>query len=95
MTTRLDGRKVLGDRMDVQRRLKQRFRIETALGILTSVLFLLTLVTREWIEALTGWDPDHGNGSLEWVIVAVLLVVSVALFMQARSDWRKVQALPA
>ncbi|HEY7032416.1 MAG TPA: hypothetical protein VH482_13840 [Thermomicrobiales bacterium] len=81
--------------MDARRRLTKRFRIETALAVLTTALFVLTLITREWIEALTGWDPDHGNGSLEWLIVAALAVVSVALIFQARSDWRKVQALPA
>ena len=74
---------------------KRRAQIETALAGLTAALTLLTLVTREWIEALTGWDPDHGNGSVEWAIVAVLLVACVALSTRARADWRKVQALPA
>jgi hypothetical protein len=74
---------------------KLRARIETALAGITAALTLLTLVTREWIEALTGWDPDHGNGSLEWAIVAVLLVAALALSFRARSDWRKVQAQPA
>jgi hypothetical protein len=81
--------------MDVRRRLEKRSRIETALAVLTTALFVLTLITREWIEALIGWDPDHGNGALEWAIVVVLFAVSVALIAQARSDWRKVRALPA
>ena len=76
-------------------KVKVRAQVETALAGLTAALTLLTLVTREWIEALTGWDPDHGNGSLEWAIVAALLVACVALSLRARSDWRKVQALPA
>lgn len=74
---------------------KLQAQIETALAGITAALTLLTLVTREWIEALTGWDPDHGNGSLEWAIVAALLVVCVALSVRARADWRKIHALPA
>jgi hypothetical protein len=75
--------------------LKTRARIESGLAVLTAALFVLTLISREWIEALTGWDPDHGNGSLEWVIVAVLLVACASLTFRARSDWRKFNALPA
>jgi hypothetical protein len=74
---------------------KLRAQIETALAGITAALTLLTLVTREWIEALTGWDPDHGNGSLEWAIVAALLVACVAFSFRARADWRKVHALSA
>ena len=70
--------------------LKLRARIESGLAVVTAALFILTLISREWIEALTGWDPDHGNGSLEWVIVAVLLVAAVALSVRARADWSKV-----
>lgn len=81
--------------MDTKRGLTRRFSIETGLASVTGFLFVLTLITREWIEALTGWDPDHHNGSLEWVIVAVLLGVTVALSMRARADWRKLRALPA
>lgn len=81
--------------MDINRRIKRQATIESALAALTGFLALLTLVTREWIEALTGWDPDHGNGSVEWLIVAVLLVATIALSVRARADWRKFQALPA
>jgi len=60
--------------------------VEVALAGLTGALTLLTLITREWIEALTGWDPDGGNGSLEWAIVAVLAVCCAALSVTA---WRE------
>jgi hypothetical protein len=42
-------------------------------------LGLLTLVTAEWIELLTGWDPDGGSGSLERFIALALICVGVVL----------------
>lgn len=80
---------------DQKDKIQRRFKIETAVAVLATGLFLLTLISREWIEFLTGWDPDHGDGSLEWLIVAVLAIIAVALGIRARSDWRKLQALPA
>jgi hypothetical protein len=81
--------------METRDRLARRFRIEAGLAAATAILFVLTLFSREWIEALTGWNPDGGNGSLEWFIVGALLVATVALAARARADWRGVQALPA
>jgi len=80
--------------MDATHRLKRRAKIEGGIAVLTAALCFLTLISREWIEALTGWDPDHGNGSLEWVIVTALLVVTVAFSVRARLDWTKIQVSP-
>jgi hypothetical protein len=76
-------------------RLKLQAKFETGVAIVSAALFALTLITREWIELLTGWDPDGGSGALEWGIVVVLAVIAVGLTVRARSDWRKVKALPA
>jgi hypothetical protein len=65
-----------------------RVRLEAAIAALAGALGILTLVWRDWIEALTGWDPDHHNGSLEWLIVAVLLAVAVAMAIVSRRDWK-------
>lgn len=79
----------------MQSKLRTRFWLEIALASLCLFLAMLTLVSREWIEALTGLDPDHHNGSLEWAVVAVLFVATVAVGGAARSEWRRARAAPA
>ncbi len=61
---------------------------ETAIASFAGALGVLTIFWHDWIEALTGWDPDHHNGSFEWIIVAVLLIVAAAVGVTARRDWR-------
>jgi hypothetical protein len=71
---------------------RARFSLEAVLAALTTGLFALTLVSRDWIEIVFGIEPDQSNGTLEWVIVGALLVVSVALIALARRDWRRAQS---
>ena len=71
--------------------LRRRFWVEAAGGGLTGFLFLLTLLWRDWIEAVFGVDPDHGNGSAEWIAVVVLGVLTIALSILARLEWRSSQ----
>ncbi len=54
-------------------------------------LGLVTIVWQDWIEALTGRDPDHGSGSLEWFVVGVLLVVGVSVGALARREWHSLR----
>lgn len=63
-------------------------RLETAVAAVTGLLGILTIFWHDWIEALTGWDPDQHNGAAEWLIVAGLLVVAVAMGIAARRHWR-------
>jgi hypothetical protein len=37
-------------------------------------------------------DPDSGNGSLEWLIVVALAVVTVVFAVLARLEWRRTQS---
>jgi hypothetical protein len=67
---------------------KIRAGLESAIALLAGLLGVVTIFWHDWIEALTGWDPDHHNGSVEWLFVAVLLVVAVAMGVVARRHWR-------
>lgn len=72
--------------------LRLRFWLEAGFGTVTTILFLVTLVWRDWIEILFNVDPDEGSGLLEWSIVGALLVATIILFILARYEWRRAQA---
>jgi uncharacterized membrane protein YhaH (DUF805 family) len=78
-----------------RRAVRARFWIEVALAALTGVLFVVTLISREWIEAVFHVEPDGGNGSLEWIIVAVLAVLCLTLSLMARGEWHRAAASAA
>lgn len=67
---------------------KTRAGMETAIALAAGPLGLITIIWHDWIEALTGWDPDQHNGTLEWLIVAALLAVAVIAGSAARRHWR-------
>jgi DMSO/TMAO reductase YedYZ heme-binding membrane subunit len=71
---------------------RARFWLEAGLVSLCGFLAVLTVFWRDWIEALTGFDPDHHNGSFEWAIVAGLLLVSVLAGIVARGEWHRPRA---
>lgn len=74
------------------RRSRVRVRLETAIAVFAAALGILTMFWHDWIEALTGWDPDHHNGSFEWLIVAALLAIAGAMGLVARRHWRLLAA---
>jgi hypothetical protein len=76
----------------MRNRLRRRFWLETSLALVSSSVFILTVVHRDWIESVFGIDPDQGNGTLEWLIVGTVLVVSLALFTLASHEWRRIRA---
>lgn len=71
---------------------RRRFWLETALAATTAVLAAVTIVSREWIELVFGVGPDHGSGSLEWLVVARALVACVVFSALARAEWRRASA---
>jgi hypothetical protein len=70
-----------------RRDLPTRYWFEVVTAAIGAVLFVLTLVTREWIEILTGWDPDGGSGALELAIAIGLLAAAVISAVAARRDY--------
>lgn len=62
----------------------------TGLQVLLAVVFLVaavvTAVWPGWMESL-GFDPDHGDGSAEWVFVAVF--AALACCSGAFATWNR------
>jgi len=75
------------------RRSKVRARLEAVAAVCAGFLGILTIFGRDWIEALTGWDPDRHNGTMEWLVVVGLLAVAAAMGIAARRHW-KLAAVP-
>ena len=75
----------------MRKALRGRFWLETGLAILTGILFGITLVWHNWVEIIFKMDPDQGSGLIEWLVVGTLLVVTIALIVLARYEWRKAQ----
>jgi len=71
--------------------LRRRFWLETGMAIVTSMLFAITLVQRDWIEVVFGVDPDSRSGGIEWLIIGALLVMTITLLTLAKYEWRKAQ----
>lgn len=64
------------------------YKIETTLAAVSGVLGVVTLFWRDWLE-VTGWDPDHHNGSAEWIIAVALIAAAIALGAMARREHRR------
>jgi hypothetical protein len=72
-----------------ERPVRARFWLESAYGLLGVVLFVVTLISREWIELIFGVDPDNGSGALELAVAFGLLAVSVGSGLIAVREWRR------
>jgi len=65
-----------------------RIGLETAIALFAGALGMVTVFWHDWIEDLTGWDPDQHSGAFEWLIVVVLLAVAAVVGAAARRDLR-------
>jgi hypothetical protein len=73
----------------VNRNLRGWFWIESVLAFVSGLLCLITPFSPDWIELISGWDPDQHNGAVEWFIAAALLVVGIVMSSLARIEWRR------
>ncbi len=71
------------------RDVRRRFWVEAGAAVVTGVMSVVTVLWPTWIEGLFGVEPDGGDGSLEWMLVATLAVVTATLGLIARSEWRR------
>ena len=74
-------------------RLGLAFWAETVVCGAGTFLGLLTIVWHDWIEGVFGVDPDHGNGSAEWLAVVLLLVIGAVAGVLARRGWHRAHAV--
>jgi hypothetical protein len=66
---------------------RPRFYIETALAVIFALTTVLILWRPDWIEALTGGDPDHGSGSAEWILAITCATTTLLVSGFARREW--------
>jgi hypothetical protein len=62
------------------RNLPPRFWAQVVVVGMTGLLYVVTPFRPDWIEAICGgFDPDRHDGSIEWIIVMAMLVVTLAM----------------
>jgi uncharacterized membrane protein len=73
----------------VRTSIRRRFWVEIGLASTIGLLALITTIFPDWIEFVSGWDPDQHDGSVEWLIVIGLFAVTVVMFALAAMEWRR------
>lgn len=68
---------------------RARIAFELILFLAALGLFVATIAEPEWIEVLTGIEPDEGSGSLEAVITIVTGLLAVSFAMLSAYDVRR------
>jgi hypothetical protein len=71
-----------------KRQLRPRFWITLSLATITGLLCLITLILPDWIEAISGWDPDQHGGLVEWIVMGSLAWITATGYMLAWIEWR-------
>ena len=59
-------------------------RLEAVAAVSAFLLTFVAALAPQWVEALTGLDPDGGSGTLEWLLPVALLAVAASLGLDAR-----------
>jgi hypothetical protein len=69
--------------------------LEAGAASLAALAALLTFAEPAWLEALTGADPDNGNGSVELGLTIGLGILAITLGALARFERRRAAAAKA
>lgn len=67
---------------------RARFWILTGIAAITGILAIITPFAPDWIEVVSGWDPDQHDGSVERLIVIGLCCVTALSFLLSAREWR-------
>jgi uncharacterized membrane protein len=76
----------------MRRKIRRLFWVESGLAAVTGLLALITPIFPDWIEFVSGWDPDQHDGSVERMIVVGLFVVTIVMAALAAFEWRRTPA---
>jgi hypothetical protein len=77
----------------MKERIRMRPLMESALALMAFGLGIISMIWRDWIEAIFGIDADRHSGVLEWAVVAGLFVFSFLIGLLASKEWRRGTAL--
>jgi hypothetical protein len=73
--------------------LRRLFWIEIGLASIAGLLAIITPIFPDWIEFVSGWDPDQHDGSVERMIVVGLFIVTIVMAALAAIEWRRTPAV--
>jgi uncharacterized membrane protein len=73
----------------MRRNFRRLFWVEIGLAAITGLLAIITPIFPDWIEFVSGWDPDQHDGSAERMIVVGLLVLTTLIVALAAIEWRR------
>jgi hypothetical protein len=76
-------------------KVRLRLMVEVSAAVASMAAFALTLIRRDWIEVLSGVNPDHHSGAMEWLILGVFLAVGVIAATLGRAEWRHMRSVAA
>lgn len=71
------------------------FWAESVVAALAAVLAVLTAAWPDWIEGVSGFDPDHHSGSMEVGIVVALAITALLFGLLARHAWVRAVHAPS
>jgi hypothetical protein len=61
------------------------------LAVFCLVALIVTAVWPDWIEEVTGLEPDNGSGTMEWLFLGVVGVLFLVFAVRAGRALRSVR----